>query len=141
MLLLLSVLKNMIFTDEYWINRLSSEWLAHATPMATDDIDVDPTIVKLDRNHELSCTEIHNEKVYDLLAEAAEDMSQSQIPHFNTSAQLAALAEVLSILWVSTITVTYFLPSAQTEDSPSMDLSPFLCVQPDDLHQVSHVRV
>ncbi|KAG2044340.1 P-loop containing nucleoside triphosphate hydrolase protein [Suillus americanus] len=59
----------------------------------TDHIDIDPTIVKLDRNYEysiwISYAEVYNEKVYDLLAEVTEDMSRLQIPRSNTSAQLA----------------------------------------------------
>lgn len=60
---------------------------------STDDIDIDPTTVKLDRNYEysiwISYAEVYNEKVYDLLAKVTEDTSRSQIPRSNTSAQLA----------------------------------------------------
>ena len=55
-----------------------------------DDIDTDPTIIKLDRNYEysvwLSYAEVYNEKVYDLLAEVTGDTSQSQIPRAHAQA-------------------------------------------------------
>ncbi|KAG1766244.1 hypothetical protein EV702DRAFT_1257192 [Suillus placidus] len=59
----------------------------------TDDVDIDLTIVKLDRNYEysvwISHAEVYNEKVHSLLAEVIEDTSRSQIPRSNNSAQLA----------------------------------------------------
>ncbi|KAG2149677.1 kinesin-domain-containing protein [Suillus cothurnatus] len=75
-------------TDEPRLAEVLAEHLSN-----TDDIEIDPTIVKLDRNYEysiwISYAEVYNEKVYDLLAEVTEDTSRSQIPRPNTSAQLA----------------------------------------------------
>ncbi|CCM00330.1 uncharacterized protein FIBRA_02360 [Fibroporia radiculosa] len=58
------------------------------------DIDIDPTVLKLDRNHEytvwLSYTEVYNEKVYDLFAsvdsdESSTNTSSSSIPRPTSS--------------------------------------------------------
>ncbi|KAG1757256.1 kinesin-domain-containing protein [Suillus lakei] len=75
-------------TDEPRLAEVLAEHLSN-----TDDIDIDPTIVKLDRNYEysiwISYAEVYNEKVYDLLAEVTEDTSRSQIPRSNTNVQVA----------------------------------------------------
>ncbi|OAX44922.1 kinesin-domain-containing protein [Rhizopogon vinicolor AM-OR11-026] len=75
-------------TDEPQLAEVLAEHLANA-----DDIDTDPTIIKLDRNYEysvwLSYAEVYNEKVYDLLAEVTEDTSRPQIPRSNAHAQTA----------------------------------------------------
>lgn len=75
-------------TDEPHLAEVLAEHLSNI-----DDIDTDPTIIKLDRNYEysvwLSYAEVYNEKVYDLLAEVTEDTSRSQIPRSKTSIQVA----------------------------------------------------
>jgi hypothetical protein len=75
-------------TDEPRLAEVLAEHLSN-----TDDVDIDLTIVKLDRNYEysvwISYAEVYNEKVYDLLAEVTEDTSRSQIPRSNNNAQLA----------------------------------------------------
>ncbi|KAG2155501.1 kinesin-domain-containing protein [Suillus clintonianus] len=75
-------------TDEPRLAEVLAEHLSN-----TDAIDIDPTIVKLDRNYEysiwVSYAEVYNEKVYDLLAEVTEDTSRSQIPRPNTNVQVA----------------------------------------------------
>jgi hypothetical protein len=75
-------------TDEPQLAEVLAEHLSNA-----DDIETDPTIIKLDRNYEysvwLSYAEVYNEKVYDLLAEVTEDSSRSQINRSNTNIQVA----------------------------------------------------
>ncbi|KAG1783598.1 kinesin-domain-containing protein [Suillus placidus] len=75
-------------TDEPRLAEVLAEHLSN-----TDNIDIDPTTIKLDRNYEysiwISYAEVYNEKVYDLLAEVTEDTSRSRIPRSNISAQLA----------------------------------------------------
>ncbi|KAG1773012.1 kinesin-domain-containing protein [Suillus occidentalis] len=74
--------------DEPRLAEVLAEHLSNA-----DDVDIDLTTVKLDRNYEysvwISYAEVYNEKVYDLLAEVTEDTSRSQIPRSNNSAQLS----------------------------------------------------
>ncbi|KAG1787830.1 kinesin-domain-containing protein [Suillus plorans] len=77
-------------TDEPRLAEVLAEHLSNTDDI---DIDIDPTIIKLDRNYEysiwISYAEVYNEKVYDLLAGVTEDTSRSQIPRSNTNAQLA----------------------------------------------------
>jgi len=73
-------------TDEPQLAEVLAEHLSDA-----DNIDTDPTMIKLDRNYEysvwLSYAEVYNEKVYDLLAEVTEDTSRSQVPRSNSNLQ------------------------------------------------------
>lgn len=65
---------------------------------AASDIDIDPTVLKLDRNYEyaiwLSYAEVYNEKVYDLLA-SVKDESKSEISKSNIPRSTATAAHPL----------------------------------------------
>lgn len=60
-----------------------AEVLGHHLDTSAPDIDIDPTVLKVDRNYEytiwLSYAEVYNEKVYDLLASAKDDSGANAI--------------------------------------------------------------
>ncbi|KAJ7169442.1 kinesin-like protein [Mycena filopes] len=71
----------------------------HMDPSASDS-DIDPTVLKVDRNYEytvwLSYAEVYNEKVYDLL-DNVQDTSTSGIPRSNSGKSLLLTRKALSL--------------------------------------------
>ncbi|KAJ6501609.1 kinesin-like protein [Mycena vitilis] len=71
----------------------------HMDPSAADS-DIDPTVLKVDRNYEytiwLSYAEVYNEKVYDLL-DKVQDPSTSGIPRSNSGKSLLLTRKALSL--------------------------------------------
>jgi kinesin family protein 20 len=68
-------------------------------PSASDS-DIDPTVLKVDRNYEytiwLSYAEVYNEKVYDLL-DNVQDTSTGGIPRSNSGKSLLLTRKALSL--------------------------------------------
>ncbi|KAJ7124772.1 kinesin-like protein [Mycena crocata] len=71
----------------------------HMDPAASDS-DIDPTILKVDRNYEytiwLSYAEVYNEKVYDLL-DNVQDNSSGGIPRSNSGKSLLLTRKALAL--------------------------------------------
>ncbi|KAJ6604199.1 kinesin-like protein [Mycena vulgaris] len=71
----------------------------HMDPSASD-ADIDPTVLKVDRNYEytiwLSYAEVYNEKVYDLL-DNVQDNSTGGIPRSNSGKSLLLTRKALSL--------------------------------------------
>ncbi|KAJ7456551.1 kinesin-like protein [Mycena latifolia] len=71
----------------------------HMDPSASDT-DIDPTVLKVDRNYEytiwLSYAEVYNEKVYDLL-DNVQDNSTGAIPRSNSGKSLLLTRKALSL--------------------------------------------
>ncbi|KAJ7693605.1 P-loop containing nucleoside triphosphate hydrolase protein [Mycena rosella] len=71
----------------------------HMDPSASDT-DIDPTVLKVDRNYEytiwLSYAEVYNEKVYDLL-DNVQDNSTGGIPRSNSGKSLLLTRKALSL--------------------------------------------
>ncbi|KAJ7102378.1 kinesin-like protein [Mycena belliarum] len=71
----------------------------HMDPSASDS-DIDPTVLKVDRNYEytiwLSYVEVYNEKVYDLL-DNVQDNSTGGIPRSNSGKSLLLTRKALSL--------------------------------------------
>ncbi|KAJ7275485.1 P-loop containing nucleoside triphosphate hydrolase protein [Mycena haematopus] len=71
----------------------------HMDPSASD-ADIDPTVLKVDRNYEytiwLSYAEVYNEKVYDLL-DNVQDTSTGGIPRSNSGKSLLLTRKALSL--------------------------------------------
>ncbi|KAJ7770894.1 kinesin-like protein [Mycena maculata] len=71
----------------------------HMDPAASD-ADIDPTVLKVDRNYEytiwLSYAEVYNEKVYDLL-DNVQDNSTGGIPRSNSGKSLLLTRKALSL--------------------------------------------
>ncbi|KAJ7823570.1 kinesin-like protein [Mycena olivaceomarginata] len=71
----------------------------HMDPSAADT-DIDPTVLKVDRNYEytiwLSYAEVYNEKVYDLL-DNVQDTSTGGIPRSNSGKSLLLTRKALSL--------------------------------------------
>ncbi|KAJ7923049.1 kinesin-like protein KIF23 [Mycena leptocephala] len=71
----------------------------HMDPSASDS-DIDPTVLKVDRNYEytiwLSYAEVYNEKVYDLL-DNVQDTSTGGIPRSNSGKSLLLTRKALSL--------------------------------------------
>ncbi|KAF7340043.1 Kinesin-like protein [Mycena venus] len=72
----------------------------HMDPAASDS-DIDPTVLKVDRNYEytiwLSYAEVYNEKVYDLLDNVQDASTGGSIPRSNSGKSLLLTRKALSL--------------------------------------------
>lgn len=64
----------------------------HDLDLSASDADIDPTVLKVDRNYEytiwLSYAEVYNEKVYDLLSSVKDDSTDGSIPRTTSGKSL-----------------------------------------------------